>query len=174
MAAAPAIARKVVIIGPFSVGKTSLVRRHVENEFDGDYRATLGVACSTKDVALSDGRTMKQVIWDVEGGLANAALFQSYLRGAGAALLVADLSRPETFDDLPAYFTDLQKICPGIPIAVALNKSDLVSADEIENAKGQIGRRFGNLVRATSAATGAEVEQLFIELGDLASASGGK
>ena len=84
MTSASPIARKVVIIGPFSVGKTSLVRRHVENNFDGDYRATLGVACSTKDVRLSDGRAMKQVIWDVEGGLANAVLFQSYLRGAGA------------------------------------------------------------------------------------------
>ena len=73
------LARKVVIVGPFCVGKTSLVRRHVEETFDSNYRATLGVTCSIKDVRLSDGQRMQQVIWDVEGGLAKASSFDAYL-----------------------------------------------------------------------------------------------
>ena len=162
------VSRKIVVVGPFSVGKSSLVRRQVEDRFEAEYRATLGVACFTKNMVLPCGNSMKQIIWDVEGGQAKGPVFKSYLRGAAAALLVADLSRPETFEELADYWGDLQATCPGVPMAVALNKSDLVSAADQAGAVQQIGRRFGDLVQPTSAATGQAVDNLFLALGQRA------
>lgn len=159
------VSRKIVVVGPFSVGKTSLVRRQIEDRFEAEYRATLGVACFTKTVPLAGGAVMKQIIWDVEGGQAKGPVFKSYLRGAAAALLVADLSRPETFEELADYWGDLQATCPGVPMAVALNKADLVGPADQAAAVEQIGRRFGELVQPTSAATGQAVEDLFLALG---------
>jgi len=163
-----AATRKLVVVGPFSVGKTSLVRRYMEDRFEADYRATLGVACFTKTVSLPGGQELKQVIWDVEGGQASTPTFKTYLRGAQAALLVADLTRPETLEELANYFADVQQICPGIAIGVALNKSDLVDGAAVRAAQDQVGQRFGDLVCASSAATGLAVEQLFLSLGERA------
>lgn len=104
----------------------------------------------------------------MRGGQARTPTFKTYLRGAQAALLVADLTRSETLEELGDYFADVQSVCPGIAMGVALNKADLVSEAAIQAATNKVGERFGDLVCASSAATGQAVEQLFLTLGERA------
>lgn len=62
------VPKKVLLVGNFGVGKTSLIRRFVLNEFSEDYISTIGVRVSTKLVTI-DSQTIKLLIWDVAGNL---------------------------------------------------------------------------------------------------------
>jgi small GTP-binding protein len=61
------IAKKVLLVGNFGVGKTSLIRRYVLNEFSEDYISTIGARVSTKIVKFNN-QEIKFLIWDVAGG----------------------------------------------------------------------------------------------------------
>jgi len=58
---------KVIIIGDPGVGKTSFIRRYVQNAFRGDYKATIGVDFALKIVRWSENQTIKLQLWDIAG-----------------------------------------------------------------------------------------------------------
>lgn len=124
------IAKKVLLVGNFGVGKTSLIRRFVLNEFSEDYISTIGVRVSTKVVDL-DGEQVKMMIWDVAGTSDDEKLPKSYFLGASAAMYVFDLSREETYNTLDAQL-DMVKGLSGLSEVVMVgNKKDLLSEAEL-------------------------------------------
>jgi small GTP-binding protein len=163
--------KKVCLLGDFAVGKTSLVRRFVYNLFDDKYLSTIGVKVSRKTVTLAttnDIASITMMLWDLAGSEEFSQMRASYLRGAAGAVLVCDLTRPETFDHLQIYINDLRKISPDAQFLLAGNKYDLVeqrciSEKQIEDFAAQWGIPY----RLTSAKTGDEVETLFRILGNL-------
>lgn len=158
------IQKKICLLGDFAVGKTSLVRRYVEGRFDDRYLSTIGVKISRKHIA-TDNYELNLIIWDLAGGEEFAGHDRNYLRGAAGALLVCDLTRPDTFALLVKYAQQLYENNPGAVLAVAANKSDLVdenAADlsELEAVCGRIKCRY----LLTSAKTGANVEYTMVVL----------
>lgn len=116
---------KVVLIGEGAVGKTSLVRRYVDQSFDDNYITTLGV--NVKKKIIPEYKTILS-IWDIFGQKSlSPQLHSKYYRGAKGALLVFDITRKSTFDDLDGWITDLYKVTGPIPIYVLANKVDLIS-----------------------------------------------
>src|SRR5438046_92890 len=93
----PAVQKKVCILGGFSVGKTSLIRRYVESIFSETYITTVGVKIDKKTLDLG-GRLVSLILWDVAGEDDMASFRMTYLRGAAGYLLVADGTRPSTLD----------------------------------------------------------------------------
>ena len=93
----PAVQKKICMLGSFSVGKTSLVKRYVESVFSESYLTTVGVKIDKKTVALGD-RTVNLILWDLAGEDDLSSLRMSYLRGAAGYVLVADGTRPATLD----------------------------------------------------------------------------
>lgn len=91
------VQRKVCLLGDFAVGKTSLVRRFVDNRFDDKYLSSIGVKVSRKTLNRSD-HTLNLLIWDLVGGNEFSRREIGYLVGAAGALLVCDLTRLETVD----------------------------------------------------------------------------
>src|SRR5271155_1143033 len=89
--------KKICMLGGFSVGKTSLVKRYVQSVFSETYLTTVGVKIDKKIVDLS-GQTVNLILWDVAGEDDVSALRMSYLRGASGYVLVADGTRPATLD----------------------------------------------------------------------------
>ena len=93
--------KKVVLLGEPSVGKTSVMRRFVENTFDEAYLSTIGSNVNKKTVTIYDGngasRSIKMMIWDIAGDKACDTLKRAYYRGAHAGIIVctvdADFSR---------------------------------------------------------------------------------
>ena len=75
------IAKKVLLVGNFGVGKTSLIRQFVLNEFSEDYISTIGVRVSTKIVNLN-GEQIKLLIWDVAGTKDDEKVPKAYFLGA--------------------------------------------------------------------------------------------
>ncbi len=169
-----ALSTKVCLLGDFAVGKTSLVNRFVHNAFSEKYLSTIGVRVSRKTVALvSDDEVVELTIllWDLAGSEEFNQMRASYLRGAAGALLVCDLTRPETLDGLDSYLRDLQQISPQAKVVVVANKADLLAdwegslRQERLAAPAAFAAALGAPYFVTSAKTGEHVEDAFRLLG---------
>ena len=163
------ISKKVCLLGDFAVGKTSLVRRFVYDIFDEKYISTIGVKVSRKTVAvpLDDGVVVEltMMLWDLAGSEDFGQMRGSYLRGSSGAILVCDLTRPETLISLDGYMTDLRKINPEAMIVVVANKNDSrehrLLLHQVEEGAANLGAKCF----VTSARTGENVEDMFRYLG---------
>ena len=167
----PTISKKVCLLGDFAVGKTSLVRRFVYSMFDDKYISTIGVKVSRKVVAVPNSDHVTELVmmlWDLAGSEEFDSVRASYLRGAAGAVLVCDLTRPETLDSLQTYARDLRRVTPQAKLIIAANKSDLVDSYRItEDQLMEIASELRGPYYLTSAKQGAEVETVFRDLGRL-------
>jgi len=154
------ITKKIVLVGHFGVGKTSLIRRFVDNEFDTDYQVTIGVQVKKKDVEVDD-KTISFLIWDIEGTTSLDNTRKSYLLGSSGFIYVFDLSRPETFENLETELRFLKDHFPNIPVALIGNKEDLV---DIKEKKSYFEIKKIQVSNFSSAKTGKGVDQLFFNL----------
>lgn len=164
-----AVNKKICVIGDFAVGKTSLVRRYVLNQFSPDYQATLGVNIYkfTDRVEAPGGGTeeINEIIWDIEGAQEGANLLDTYLRGASGALVIGDVTRRDTVESMARHARRFETIQPGRPVVFALNKIDLLKSPVEEALEESLAKDFPGPVAKTSAATGAAVPELFRGLG---------
>lgn len=154
--------KKIVLIGHFGVGKTSLIRRFVENAFSEDYKVTIGVHISKKTVNISDDKkSVSLIIWDLEGQDDVKKTRSSYLLGTHGFVYVFDLSRPTTFKNLESELKFLKENYPKAPVKVVGNKMDLVNKSYLT----QYSSIFKPLVDFfVSTKTGSRVETLFSKL----------
>ena len=115
---------KIVLLGAPGVGKTSLVRRYVDNVFRDDYLTTLGVKVDRKRVHL-DEADVALLIWDMHGETDGLEVPNSYLRGVSVGVAVFDSSRPPTIGKAVELAERLQVASPNARVYFAANKSDL-------------------------------------------------
>jgi small GTP-binding protein len=155
--------KKVCMLGSFSVGKTSLVRRFVESIFSEQYHTTIGVKVDKK-VVRAEGRDVTLVLWDIHGEDAFQKVQISYLRGMSGYLLVADGTRRQTLEDALALATRIAETMGTIPAVLVLNKCDLTAQWEIEPDREARLAADGWKVSRASAKTGESVEQVFSQL----------
>ena len=126
------ISRKICLIGDFSVGKTSLVRRFVEGNFSDKYLTTVGVKISRKPVTIdSNSQQVNLLVWDIEGNTKQKAIPANYLKGATGAIIVGDLTRVNTLDSIKNHLQLFSDINPQGTVIVALNKQDLVTPEKL-------------------------------------------
>lgn len=159
------VQKKVCILGDFSVGKTSLVRRYVEGRFDEKYISTIGVQISRRIVDLGDDDKVSLVIWDVAGSEEFNGKQVSYLQGASAALLVCDLTRKTTLASLRMYVAKMRSVAPQARFILLANKNDLL--EQFELTQEEVASLANNLQCPwflTSAKTGEFVEEAFTTL----------
>lgn len=165
------VSKKICLLGGFAVGKTSLVRRFVHNKFDDKYLSTIGVKVSRKNVTVPRSGELVELsmlLWDLAGSEEFDRMKSSYLRGAAGAVLVCDLTRPETLDNLKRYANGFFKNSPNTQLILAANKSDLIDQQEItESQIENMARKMQIPYYVTSAKTGDEVESLFKHMGQL-------
>ena len=159
----PGIQKKICMLGGFSVGKTSLVKRYVESVFSEAYLTTVGVKIDKKTVALGD-RPVSLILWDLAGEDDLASLRLSYLRGAAGYVLVADGTRPATLEIALSIRKRVEVDYGALPFAMLINKYDLQDQWAISEEKLEELRRDGWWVRPSSARTGEGVEDAFTDL----------
>ena len=151
------IRKKILLLGDFSVGKTSLVRRYVDGTFDDKYLTTIGVKISKKSFTIK-GVEAEMLIWDVEGSTPNRKISLGYYKGASGAIFVADITRRDTVDNLQEHIDIFLNENPGAKYIVAYNKSDMLSNIARENIILDEHTFF------TSAKDDTNVEELFTQL----------
>jgi small GTP-binding protein len=155
--------KKVCMLGGFSVGKTSLVKRYVQSVFSEAYLTTVGVKIDKKTVDLS-GRTVNFILWDLAGEDDIASLRLTYLRGSAGYVLVADGTRPSTLEVALSLRQRVEAEYGPLPFVLLLNKNDLTEQWAIADAEVEKLRSDGWWVQASSARTGAGVEDAFKDL----------
>ncbi len=156
---------KIILTGDYQVGKTSLIRRFVENAFKRDYISTIGVQISKKTIHLTEENKMNFIIWDIGGQSFQMAPYRArFYNGANAALIVVDRTRPDHLKSVEKWYNDIKASIPkSIPIVIVGNKSDLsdklvISKEDIRD----IAKKFDFHYILTSAKTGENVNDAFL------------
>jgi len=152
--------KKIVLLGHFGVGKTSLIRRYVDQAFSEDYIVTLGVQVKKKTLEIA-GTTVNVIIWDLEGNTSVSKARKSYLLGSHGFIYVFDVSRPETYEHLSSEIALLREAFPHLPIQVIGNKKDLIVDKEMQDFFKS--EKFGKTI-FTSAKEDQNVADAFIEI----------
>lgn len=159
---------KVIVIGPAAVGKSSLIRRFVDNKFTLTYKFTIGVDFSTKIIEYEPEKKAKVTIWDIGGQDRFKTLRRNFYEGTHGALVVFDLSRAQTFLKMKEWIFDMNQILgKKVPIVILGNKLDLISeiGDVIDREDAQhFAESVGSTFIETSAKSGDNVKRAFVEL----------
>lgn len=152
------IQRKVCFVGDFAVGKTSLFNRVVYDRFSHIYHSTVGVRVQRGVQNTTDAL----ILWDTEGGRETAAIKASYLVGAAGAIVVCDLTRPQTILRSVQYIEQVRRANPAINVVLAANKLDLVAPDHVGMTLAQhIAARLAVPLVCTSASSGDGMTELY-------------
>ena len=125
------IYKKILLLGDFNVGKTSLIKRYVENSFDDKYISTIGVKISEKSLN-TEICNLKLLIWDIEGNTPTKPIPVHYYRGASGAIFVADITREQSMLNLEKHIHTFKLSNPDSEYVIAYNKSDLLSDKQID------------------------------------------
>nr|XP_043621097.1 ras-related protein RABA1f-like [Erigeron canadensis] len=156
---------KVVLIGDSGVGKSNLLSRFSKNEFSLDSKSTIGVEFATRSIRVED-KIIKGQIWDTAGQERYRAITSAYYRGTVGALIVYDMTRKVTFENVERWLSELRDHTDQhIVVMLVGNKADLghlraVSTDEAK----AFSEREDIFFMETSALEALNVEKAFTEV----------
>ena len=169
MPAPDVLKAKVCLVGEAAVGKSSLVRRLVDDQYDDRYFPALGAKVSKTEIPVRvAGRdvTVVLTVWDIMGERTFRELMaDAWLSRVQGVLAVADVTRPSTFETLPAWVATARSVSRSVPIILLANKVDLAAgrADEtLLTSAADLGLPWW----ATSAKTGRGVHGAFRSLAE--------
>ncbi|KAK8641432.1 hypothetical protein V6N13_010837 [Hibiscus sabdariffa] len=153
---------KIVLIGDSGVGKSNILSRFTRNEFCLESKSTIGVEFATRTLQV-EGKTVKAQIWDTAGQERYRAITSAYYRGAAGALLVYDITKRQTFDNVQRWLRELRDHADSnIVIMMAGNKSDLNHLRAVSEEDGSaLAEREGLSFLETSALEATNIEKAF-------------
>lgn len=151
---------KVIVVGDPMVGKTSLLRQFATKSFKDDYIRTIGTNIIKKTVII-DGTTVDLLVWDISGHKEVSEMFASYFDGANAVIMVYDITRPKTLENIPRWYQEcLDHGIGHTPTVLVGNKTDLERMVEKRSGK-EMGKGMKTPYFETSAKTGNGVKDVF-------------
>ncbi|CAI5464659.1 unnamed protein product [Closterium sp. Yama58-4] len=157
-----AAALKILLIGDSAVGKTSLLFRFSEDQFQNVLTATIGVDFKVRNMEI-DGEMVKLSIWDTAGQEKFRTLTEAYYRGAHGILLVYDITDKSSFDNVRGWINSIEEHSTrGVRVVVVGNKADMESRRVISKEQGQqLAHEFNVNFLETSAKADINVEEAF-------------
>ena len=155
---------KYIIIGDPSVGKSNLLMKFAHNKFTDEYQATIGVEFGAKNITFNN-QVYRIQIWDTAGQENFRSITRSYYKNSACALIVYDITRKISFDNLVQWIEDCKNSSPKTVFMVLVgNKSDLERNREVTEEEGrEFAEKNGMLFFETSAKTGKNVEEVFTQ-----------
>lgn len=165
--------RKICLLGDAAVGKTSLIRRYVEDKFDDKYVVTLGTKVTMRELVVQSSEKTPSVkvtlmIWDILGQREYKRLQTSFYKGANGAMVVADSTRRETLESITGWILSLFNSVGKVPVLILLNKSDLTDQSAITpNDVEDIAQKYESSFLTTSAKTGENVDLAFQKISEI-------
>lgn len=159
-------ALKFIIIGDISVGKTSIIYNFSTGVAPDNLHATLGMDFCSKNVSLDNARFHLE-FWDCSGDKNYLSLTRSYCNGCICALIVYDISKKKTFDNVNNWITQFRSYCTKnekVLMVLVGNKCDLPKREvEIDEAKN-LANKYRIKYYETSAFTGQNIHQMFDDI----------
>ena len=153
---------KVLVIGETGVGKTSLTNKMVYNTFSHQYKATIGCEFALKILDFC-GETIKIQLWDLAGQDKLGGVSRLYCRDASAAILVADITNPESLNRAITWKSNVDEaVGDKIPMVMCLNKCDLTDRAKVtqEDAERLAGENQIKAIFLTSAKEGTNLDEV--------------
>jgi small GTP-binding protein len=156
---------KIVVVGDSGVGKSNILTRYAQDEFNQDSKATVGVELYTKAYRIGD-KTIKVHLWDTAGQERYKSVTAAYYRGAKGAMIVYDITRPESFNNVDKWFNEIREFGEkNVQLLLIGNKSDLKNLRSVENSKGvDKAETLGLAFMETSALDDSNVKDAFKKL----------
>lgn len=154
------IVLKTIVIGESGVGKTSIVRKLVKNEFDENEESTIG--CDFSSIMVNTGGSnVKVVLWDTSGQERFRTLAASYYRAAQLVILVFDVSNRKSFVAIESWLeeSEMYMDLPAVKILVA-NKSDLLESAVTAEEASLLARKHKMRFVSTSAKNGSGIKEM--------------
>ena len=160
---------KIVLLGESGVGKTCIISRYINQVFEGNTISTNGASYAAKTLHFEDyDKSLKVEIWDTAGQEQYRSLTKIFYKDATAAILVYDITRKKSFDEIKNYWYKQLLDCAPSDIVVGLagNKADLFDREQVseEEAK-EFAKEIKAIFRLTSAMTAIGIDELFSAVG---------
>ena len=158
---------KVVLVGESGVGKTSIITQFIDQTFQEDMQSTTGGTFSTKSVVCDGGKILKFEIWDTAGQEKYRSLTAMFYKDANAAVMVYDVTRKDSFEEVKNYWMNqIKDNSPeNIILAIAANKSDLIEQEAVDEESARNYAKENNSIFMTTSAKSSEgINSLFEEI----------
>ncbi|MFX0064601.1 MAG: Rab family GTPase [Candidatus Hermodarchaeota archaeon] len=160
---------KIVLGGDGAVGKTSLRKNYMGEGFETEYLQTMGADFALYETKIGS-TALKYRIWDLAGQPLFKEVVKAYYEGSNGAIMVYDVTRPESLDNLKNWIGDLFNYGGLMPVVIVGNKIDIervVSTKAGKNFAADISNKHGIAIPyfETSALTGVNVKETFEALG---------
>mmetsp|Transcript_42640 Transcript_42640/g.49376 ORF Transcript_42640/g.49376 Transcript_42640/m.49376 type:complete len:214 (+) Transcript_42640:70-711(+) len=159
---------KTILIGDSGVGKSSLLYRFTDQDWNPHYIATIGVDFKVLTFERN-GKVVKLQLWDTAGQERFRTITHTYYRGANGVMLVFDVTNRETFDNISTWLNDVRKYAvDGTPIALIGNKADcLPSQREVAKEEAEmLAEKLQCKYFETSARENSNVDEAFNHIVD--------
>jgi len=161
---------KVVLLGETGVGKTSIIARFINNSFEEEVISTKGANFSSKTIIFKEckNKSLQFDLWDTAGQEQYRSLTMIFYKDAKIAILVYDITRKETFEEIKKYWYKQIKenSTPDIIIAVVANKCDLLDNEEVSEEEGkEFANQIGAIFKSTSCFQNVGIQELFKAIG---------
>ena len=131
-----AIRYKIIFVGDAGVGKTTIINRINDNEFQSAYDATIGVDFWPKKINFR-GNEITLQIWDTAGQERYRGLIPSYVRNSSIVFIVFDITNRKTFESIPKWIELIKSIEKNNILVLIGNKEDLKEKREVEKKEGE-------------------------------------
>jgi len=156
---------KLILIGDSAVGKTNILSKFLEDRFDKDSKATVGVEFGTKNFEI-DNLIVKAQIWDTAGQERYRSITSAYYKGAKGCLIVYDITRKATFESVDRWIADVKGSSDNkLSIILLGNKCDDENERKVSREEGEEKAKYHNVAfLETSALNGTNIEKAFQEL----------
>jgi small GTP-binding protein len=160
------LVRKIMLLGEMGVGKTSIIKRLMFDTFDEDYVSSIGTDIFRYEVvAPGSGQPVMFTVWDTDGSFGEAIFKSVYIRGAHAAVIVGDVTRPGTLATMARLATTFEDELPGRYFRCVTNKIDLLDDADTWTPPDAVQRAELPVIRS-SAKTGDNVTAIFEHAAD--------
>lgn len=157
-------ADKVMLLGQIGVGKSSLAHRLVFNRFEQTYKPTIGVDVYRYQPDDGPAQRAPMIVWDSDGNLGDAMFKHVYLKEASAAIVIGDITRSETIEQMARTASAFRETLPGRVTCFIVNKIDLANGTHVTLPDALTSD--STMLFYTSALTGENVKKAFAATSD--------
>ena len=158
---------KIALIGNSGVGKTSIIRRFMDDLFDENISSTICANSIVKTITRGK-KNYALNIWDTAGQERYQSLGKHFYKDAYIILLIYDITNQKSFDSLKqTWYPDIQIYGENyVILGVVANKSDLYENDNCvdEQEANNFAKEIGALFFLVSARNGSNISILFDDL----------
>ena len=156
---------KIVVLGDCAVGKSNILSRYNKNVFNKSSKSTIGVELYTKYFKC-EGKVIKVNIWDTAGQERFTSMITTYYKGAKGALLVYDITRRNTFENIEKWLKELTSLnSSNISITLIGNKNDLSLLRRVSKGEAmEKANKYGLKFYETSALDSSNIKIAFEEM----------